>query len=195
MVMNSPVYDTATPMFGIGSLAGGSGQATVTLPAGGNMTFEAFVRLTATPSAATDLIKITDASGNSVSVSCDGSDGYFNIHYLSSTGTPDYTGYTNFPLNTGISHIALVWDWEQEQNFHLYFNGAVARDYNGDRVNPIAGPLTVKAQVPNASVTLDSLRVSAGARYGGAFSPPSGPLARDGYTLGLWHFDGSGAGS
>ena len=179
LTMTGDTYAAAPAGFGQ-QLTGGSGTATITLPAGTSWGIEMDFTASAAPlSAGFNLVYTNDGFGFNMTTggNINGSVGtYATIGPAICDGVKHKLAV--FYHATGTAPVGTV----------VYVDGAqvAANNYIANGANPT---ITVAAY-PGAAI--DNLRISNNIRITGAYTPSTAPLTRDASTVVLYAFDGSG---
>lgn len=180
LTMAGAVYDTATPLFGSGSLSAGTGTAALTLAPPGEQSLECFFRSSVAPGSNTPIVFYTGVNEGIVIVNSG------NVGLLMASGSVIDSGinvcdggthYLVAMLRTGGNYSVSIGVDSQLQVF------------SGTQPSVGANP-TVQV---GGFGTIDEVRISNTSRQAGVQAVrPTAPFAWDSNTVGLWHLDGNG---
>ncbi len=186
LALSGANYDVTSPKFANGALAGGYGTVTLNSAATGSFTWEAWVKLSATPS------QTIVAIGS-------GTLGYLGANTQGQEVCNVFTGSTTV---TGPSLVDGNWHLidlvATPSGFSCYLDGnvvgssAVAQSMSA---NPSFGVGTMGLYAGNNvwSGEIDEASVWNVARYSGSFTPPATPYkGNESGLVALWHFSGNG---
>ncbi len=188
LTLTGATFGAAPAGFGQ-QLTGGSGTASIAVPAGSS-TLEFW--FTGPPVASGSFhVLVALKAPNNIDVSTVAIDGVGDFFIAGVSGNTSITGFAL--ANNVRHHVAIVVD-VAGGFVYAFFDGTPRTTRSITGATPAATVLEITAAGAGAGWgTIDEVRVSNNVRYTASFTLPTGPFSNDANTIALYHLDGNGA--